>query len=161
MQYSLQKYNQQVVYSLHFMVSVALVTNISHNQLRWAAKVSYQSSQEADWSDGIELLFPFQPNYANANQLRKAEIILIVVLVVVIIIIIIIIIIFIIFIIIKIVIIMKMMTGIAIIIIIVIIALVLLNVQNLHVACHACSVPCKFNVLFYRVLMLSVVFLSL
>ena len=160
MQYSLQKYNQQVVYSLHFMVSVALVTNISHNQLRWAAKVSYQSSQEADWSDGIELLFPFQPKYANANQLRKAEIILIVVLVVVIIIIIIIII-FIIFIIIKIVIIMKMMTGIAIIIIIVIIVLVLLNVQNLHVACHACSVPCKFNVLFYRVLMLSVVFLFL
>ena len=160
MQYSLQKYNQQVVYSLHFMVSVALVTNISHNQLRWAAKVSYQSSQEADWSDGIELLFPFQPNYANANQLRKAEIILIVVLVVVIIIIIIIII-FIIFIIIKIVFIMKMMTGIAIIIIIVIIVLVLLNVQNLHVACHACSVPCKFNVLFYRVLMLSVVFLFL
>ena len=99
------------------------------------------------------MLFPFQSNYANANQLRKAEVILIVVLVIIIIIIIIIII--------KIVIIMKMMTGIAIIIIIVIIVLVLLNVQNLHVACHACSVTCKLSVLFYRVLMLSVVFLFL
>ena len=99
------------------------------------------------------MLFPFQSNYANANQLRKAEVILIVVLVIIIIIIIIIII--------KIVIIMKMMTGIAIIIIIVIIVLVLLNVQNLHVACHACSVTCKLSVLFYRVLMLNVVFLFL